>query len=125
MSNKNATCCPGRSIRVPEEIAILVEEGGGLDSICAAVPSAAALGQEASMHRAMSDRHRLIVLHALTRCDLCPCLLKSITGLADSKLSYHLAVLEGAGLISSRQLGQYRVYALTEDGRRATEAEKE
>lgn len=102
-----------------------MEEGGGLDSICAAVPSAGSLSQEADMHRAMSDRHRLIVLHALSRSDLCPCLLKSITGLADSKLSYHLAVLEGASLISSRQLGQYRIYALTEEGRTAIVARRE
>jgi ArsR family transcriptional regulator len=120
MPAKKSECCPGRSIRVPEEIAKMVDEHGGLDNICAAVPETDRLQAEAAMHRAMSDKYRLIILHALSRCDLCPCLLKSITGLADSKLSYHLAVLEAAGLIGSRQNGQWRIYALTEVGKKAS-----
>lgn len=117
MTADKAKCCPGRSIRVPEEIARMVEDSGGLDHICAAVPSHDELREQVAMHRAMSDKHRLMILHALSRCDLCPCLLKSITGLADSKLSYHLSVLENSELIASRQQGQFRIYALTDTGR--------
>lgn len=116
MTRKCAKCCPGPPARVPQAIAKMVEEKGGLEAICASVPDPEHLSSEVEMHKAMSDAHRLMVLHALSCTDLCPCLLKSITGLADSKLSYHLSVLEMAGLIEWQQDGQWRIYSLTAEG---------
>lgn len=38
--------------------------------------------------------------------------IEDATGLAQSKVSYHLGILRDAGLISSRQDGRWNVYAL-------------
>jgi ArsR family transcriptional regulator len=51
------------------------------------------------------------------RCSLCPCLLKEITELSDSKLSYHLNILEKVKLIESFSQKKWRIYVLTELGK--------
>ena len=67
----------------------------------------------AERHQALSDPVRLRVLWALSKADLCPCILKQITELSDSKLSYHLSVLEKSGLISSRRTRNWMIYSIT------------
>ncbi|QLH74597.1 MAG: winged helix-turn-helix transcriptional regulator [Methanomassiliicoccales archaeon] len=76
------------------------------------------LSNQAKLFQAMSDPKRLQILHALMRTDLCPCVLKDITGLSDSKLSYHLNILEGEGLIESSPRHRWRIYFITEKGRK-------
>ena len=56
-------------------------------------------------------------MRALSACDLCPCVLRDVTELFDSRLSYHLNILEGAGLISPSSRKRWRIYALTMLGR--------
>ena len=68
--------------------------------------------------QAVSDPIRLQIMHALLIIDLCPCLLKEITELTDSGLSYHLSILEEANLISSSSRKRWRVYVLTDKGRK-------
>ena len=60
---------------------------------------------------------RVRIMYSLKRCTLCSCLLKEMTALSDSRLSYHLNVLEEAALIISKPQKKWRIYALTDRGR--------
>jgi ArsR family transcriptional regulator len=57
------------------------------------------------------------LLESLQYCDLCPCVLREVAGLTNSKLSYHLKLLEEAELLTWRQSGNWRIYSLTPAGR--------
>ncbi len=48
--------------------------------------------------------------------DLCPCVLKVIADVPDSRLSYHLRILESARLIKSRRTRNWRIYSITNEG---------
>lgn len=72
----------------------------------------------------MADHTRLRILWALSNMDLCPCVLTVIAGVSDSKLSYHLKVLESARLIKSRRTRSWRIYSITEEGERALALKK-
>ena len=75
------------------------------------------LKNRSGMYQILSDSSRLRLLHALARCDLCPCVLKEVVEQSDSKLSYHLNLLEEAGLIKSFPEKKWRIYSLTDLGR--------
>jgi hypothetical protein len=104
-------------MNLPEEMEAALRNRGGLDGLKKLVPGKAELASEAERFHAVSDPIRLQILHALQVIDLCPCLLREITGLTDSGLSYHLGILEEAKLISSSPRKRWRVYVLTEQGR--------
>jgi DNA-binding transcriptional ArsR family regulator len=110
-------CVVNGKPRLPGELEVRLESAGGLESVLESIPPPDRLKMEAGMHRALADPTRLRILHSLSRCDLCPCVLKEVTRLTDSKLSYHLSVLEQAGLIESYPLRKWRIYVLTETGR--------
>jgi DNA-binding transcriptional ArsR family regulator len=109
-------CCTDRT-NLPEEMEAALQQQGGLDRLKEAVPTRENLVPEAKVFNALSDPIRLQIMHALSVIDLCPCLLKDITELSDSKLSYHLNILEEANLISSSPRKRWRIYILTEHGR--------
>jgi len=113
---KEKECC-GDLMSLPEEMEVAVRQKGGLESLKSAVPDRKVLAAEADVFHALSDPIRLQIMHALLITDLCPCLLKEIAGLSNSKLSYHLSILEEAGLISSSSRKKWRIYMLTEKGR--------
>ncbi|MCK5642373.1 MAG: winged helix-turn-helix transcriptional regulator, partial [Gammaproteobacteria bacterium] len=46
----------------------------------------------------------------------CACMLKEVTGLPDSRLSYHLTNLKKAGLISGDKEKNWIIYSLTDRG---------
>jgi len=73
----------------------------------------------ARRHQALSDPVRLRLLWALSMADLCPCILKQIAELSDSKLSYHLGVLERAVLVSSKRTKDWMIYSITPWDRRS------
>jgi ArsR family transcriptional regulator len=110
-------CCTD-VMNLPEEMEAALCKQGGLDGLKKVVPNKAELASEAERFNAVSDPIRLQILHALQVIDLCPCLLKEITGLTDSGLSYHLNILEEAKLISSSPRKRWRVYVLTEQGKK-------
>ncbi len=60
---------------------------------------------------------RLKILYALKFCDLCPCVLKEYLKISDSRLSYHLSVLEDAGLVISYPEKNWKIYSITNLGR--------
>lgn len=107
----------GRSI--PPEVADGLNEVGGMEGLRSQVPDDAHIRTLAERHQALSDPLRLSIMYLLRGSELCPCILKEITGLSDSKLSYHLSVLEKAGMVVWRQSRNWRVYSLTDHGRHA------
>ena len=103
--------------KLPPALDVSITKAGGLKAIVDGLPDGEILRKEASVHRALADPVRLRILHSLKGCEMCPCVLKEITGQSDSKLSYHLHVLEGAGLITSTPLKKWSIVALTDLGR--------
>lgn len=81
-----------------------------------AIPSEQLLKEAARRHQSLADHTRLKILFALSQMDLCPCVLKVITAVSDSKLSYHLAILSANGLIRPRRTKNWRIYSITTDG---------
>ncbi len=102
---------------VPSDVMQGVKMAGGYSAIASSLPDAAALSAQSKVHRVLSERVRLRVLWALARSELCPCLMKELTGLSDSKLSYHLKVLTDAGLVRVIRRKSWRVYSITDEGR--------
>jgi len=113
---KKNQCCKDM-LNLPEEMEVAVNQRGGLDGLKSLVPERGDLASEAKIFQALSEPIRLQIMHALLLIDLCPCLLREITGLSDSKLSYHLNILEEARLITSSSRKKWRIYMLTEFGR--------
>lgn len=66
---------------------------------------------------ALSDPLRVRLLYALTYADLCPCVMKEILEISDSKLSYHLGILEREGLVSVAHEKYWRIYSITPFGK--------
>jgi len=118
--NKKAKveCCATNGIlNLPKKVEANLSKIGGLERLIGSLPEQKMLDDNAFLHNAMSDPIRLRILSALARCDLCPCVLKEITKLSDSRLSYHLNVLEEAGLITQSSHRRWRIYSLTIEGR--------
>ena len=102
---------------LPKEVADGLRDAGGREGLLASIPDKDSLKELSDRHQALSDPVRLKIVHLLGVSDLCPCVLKDLTGLTDSKLSYNLSILEKAKLIVWRQNKNWRVYRLTELGR--------
>lgn len=62
--------------------------------------------------KALSDSIRWRTVRMLARGERCVCELNGELGLAQSRLSYHLAVLRDAGLIVPRREGRWVYYSL-------------
>ena len=62
--------------------------------------------------RALADPHRVRVLLALRRGELCVCQISELFRLAPSTMSKHLSVLHQAGLIESRKSERWVYYRL-------------
>lgn len=58
------------------------------------------LGRRAAIHAALGDRHRLAIVDALRLSDRSPTELQETTGLSSNLLTFHLDVLERAGVIA-------------------------
>lgn len=104
-------------MNLPEEVEESLRERGGMDAVRSHVPDKQDLEEEARVFQALSEPIRLQIMHALSLCDLCPCVLKEVTDLSDSRLSYHLNILEKADLIGSVPQKRWRIYSLTALGR--------
>lgn len=105
------------AMNLPQEMEEALRKFGGLSGLKERVPDREELASEARRFQVLSDPIRLQIIHSLLLCDLCPCILKEITELSDSKLSYHLNILEEEGLIRSSPRQRWRMYAVTEMGR--------
>lgn len=112
-------CLGEIELMAPGEIVDNVESVGGLKSLIGKLPSEDKIEEMSNAHKALADPIRMKILWSLSFCDLCPCVLKEILSLSDSKLSYHLNILETAAHISSRKEKNWRIYTLEESGKSA------
>jgi len=112
-------------LSIPQEIAESLCSCGGLDGLSSSLPSDALLTQMRDWYQACADPVRLKILCLLLIHPLCVCVIKALTGIADSKLSYHLGILRKSGLVGSEQQGNYIIYHLTPEGRTFIEQELE
>lgn len=99
----------------PEEVKEAIDDIGGLERILNAIRSGE-IDAEVKLHRILSDKTRLTILKAIRQCDLCPCVIKVLLKISDSRLSYHLMVLEEAELITSYKKKNWKIYKITEKG---------
>ena len=102
--------------KVPDELKREINEKGGVEKIKEALPSQREIEKLAKIHHALSDSIRLKIIFFLKEQKSCVCLLREITNIAYSKLSYHLKILKNAGLIESHKDGNYVIYELTTIG---------
>ncbi len=102
---------------VPDSVKESLERVGGADSVLDMLPSDEHIAREVDFYKAISDANRLKILHILAITECCPCVLKQMMDMADSKLSYHLSKLEDNGLVESYREQNWRVYRITELGR--------
>ncbi|GHF60159.1 ArsR family transcriptional regulator [Deinococcus metalli] len=64
--------------------------------------------------KALSNEIRYDLVRFLGAGERCVCDLEGLTGLPQSKVSYHLGVLRDAGLVTAEQRGKNIYYALCE-----------
>lgn len=101
---------------LPPKVSDGLAEKGGVDGLKDTIPLAQ-IDSNVPVFQALSDKNRLIILLALNTGDLCPCVLADLTEQSNSRLSYHLNMLEKEGLISVRSEGKWRIFSLTDKAR--------
>lgn len=101
---------------IPEPIENEVKLLGGAEGIALRVADDEKIGKQSSIHHALSSSIRLKILNLLLVQPLCVCLIKEITKMPDSKLSYHLSILVDSGLIRREKSGNWIIYHPTEEG---------
>ncbi len=106
---------------VPPRVGEQLLKVAGLEGLASMLPTDEVLSNRIDVLDAISDHNRLKILNALAICDLCPCLLIELLGLSNSRLTYHLKILERGNLISQYSEGNWRVYHLTEFGCKVNE----
>ena len=60
----------------------------------------------------LSDPIRINILELMMNGEICVCDLVKVTGLSQSKISYHIKILKDSGLIIDRQQGRWVYYKL-------------
>ncbi len=94
-----------------------IENLGGMDVLSRKIPDKEKLVEKSRRYHALSDPLRLKILYLLQDQPLCVCVINRFMQIADSKLSYHLAVLKEGGLIEGEYRGNWIYYSLTDTGR--------
>jgi len=117
MKGKPKCGCDGD--RLPLYVAEAIEGIGGLDNLGRCIPSKEDIAGQAKVCKALSSTTRLTILWSVACCEMCPCVLKEFLKVGDSTLSYHLDMLEEAGLVTSRPEKNWRIYGITDKGRKA------
>ena len=105
---------------IPEPIREQCESKGGIKGIKKKLPGNDAIEEQSKVFQALSDPLRLKILAALVEQPLCVCLVKEVLGdISDSKLSYHINILKGSGMIIGERQGSWIIYSSTDAGREA------
>ena len=60
----------------------------------------------------LSDPIRINILELMMNGEICVCDIVKVTGLSQSKISYHIKILKDSGLVSDRQEGRWVYYKL-------------
>lgn len=106
-------------VNLPDEVANAIAEVGGIKHLASVIPSARKINKQAKIHHVLSDKTRLKIMWAINCCDLCPCVINAFLKIPNPRLSYHLSVLEKAGLAKSYSKKNWKVYSITDLGREA------
>ena len=64
------------------------------------------------IRESLSDPIRINILELMMGGEICVCDIVKVTGLSQSKISYHIKILKDSGLISDRQEGRWVYYKL-------------
>ncbi len=104
-------------MKIPEEVQCELDAKGGIKALIANLPDVKSLKSQAKFFGALADEKRLRILAVLNSQPLCVCVIKSALKIPDSKLSYHLSVLKGAGLVKSKEKKNWIIYEITDAGR--------
>ncbi len=72
--------------------------------------------QIAKVFRALCDEKRVAIIRLLQRGEQCACHLAEALGLSQSKLSYHMKILCGSGIVACRYVGKWTYYQVSEQG---------
>jgi len=102
--------------KIPNKLKKEIDKKGGFEKIVESLPPQMEIEKLAKIHFALSDPIRVKIIFFLKKQKSCVCLLREITNIAYSKLSYHLKILKNAGLIESHKDGNYVIYELTTIG---------
>lgn len=73
------------------------------------------VNRHAKMFSGLSDEKRVKILLLLTLREMCNCELTAATKSSQPNLTYHIKILENAGLVTHRRQGKFIYYALTQD----------
>jgi ArsR family transcriptional regulator len=106
-----------RSATKPDAGLEAIESVGGIENLSRQIPDEKDLAEMSRRYHALSDPLRLTILYLLKDQPLCVCVINQFMQIADSKLSYHLAVLKEGGLIEGEYHGNWIYYSLTDTGR--------
>jgi len=81
---------------------------------------AADRAEEATLFKALSDPHRLVMLATLARADdeVCVCDFTAALPLNQPTVSHHLRILRDAGLVTWERRGTWVYYRLADDAQR-------
>ncbi len=90
---------------------------GGMEGLATLLPDEEATSGLRDFHRLCADEYRLRILAMLGIRPLCACIICEVLGIAKSKLSYHLRLLQEGGMITGTARGTFIVYELTDYGR--------
>ncbi len=92
---------------------------GGVTTALRPRPNAARrIGAERAVElfHALSDPTRLAIIEMLKSGERCVCELQDELDAAQSRLSFHLKVLRGAGLLADRREGRWSYYRIVPEG---------
>ena len=101
---------------IPAEALETISGQGGLEGLIAGMPDDAMIAEVRTFHHACADVNRIKILDMLRVQPLCVCIIREALGITKSKLSYHLKILQEAGMIAGTAKGTWITYELTEYG---------
>lgn len=107
---------PSGCSEIPAEALETIAEHGGLEGLLSALPDDLTVARVRAFHHACADVYRIKIIEMLRIQPLCACIVREVLGISKSKLSYHLKILQEAGMITGTAKGTWIVYELTEYG---------
>jgi ArsR family transcriptional regulator len=102
-------------MEIPQPLECTIKNEGDLRKLAKKLPDEENFLKQSQMYHALSSPLRLKILYLLTLNPLCVCLIKEIVKVSDSKLSYHLSILNDSGLIEGKREGNWIIYYPTEN----------
>ncbi len=107
---------PSGCSEIPAEALETIAGQGGLEGILSALPDDEIIARIRAFHCACADICRVKIIEMLRVQPLCVCIIREALRISKSRLSYHLKILQDAGMISGTAKGTWIIYELTEYG---------